>query len=95
MSSSLKDYSRTEWGVAVGHDITNEQIQIGCLQRIADATELMAKRHQELMDERDKFKRWWKEEQTRRENRDGSIRSLRGQITKLKNQLAERDRKGE
>ncbi len=36
-----------------------EQINSGCLQRIADAVEKMAENHLVLIAERDKYKRWY------------------------------------
>jgi len=86
MAESLRDKSRRNW---VNEQDSNENIQLGCMLRIADATELMAKRYADLINERDQAKRsaeYWRACSDRRER---SNRSLRGQITKLKNQLAE------
>ena len=40
----------------------NDGINTGCLQRIADAIEIMAKNHAELIEDRDKYERWFKSE---------------------------------
>jgi len=82
MASSLKDVSRAEWEttVVVGYD----QISAGCLQRIADATELMAKNHGALIDERDRYKRWYEEERARNSALQRRINSYRGTVTRLK-----------
>jgi hypothetical protein len=88
MSNSFRDASRQAWTPATGYDITDNQIQIGCLQRIADATELMAKRHQELISEKERAEssaKYWREASDRR---DRQLIAARGQITKLKNRLA-------
>jgi len=78
--ASFKDASRTNWE----SQNSTEHINAGSLQRIADAAELMAKNHAELVSERDRAIQsvtFWKEqaEQIARSNR-----ALRGVITKLK-----------
>ena len=81
-----KDESRIGWGSTIEKEgfVGVDRIQIGCLQRIADATELMAKRHQDLVDERDYYKRRYDE--TTKTNRSLRLRiaALKGVITKLK-----------
>lgn len=67
---------------------THEEIRTGCLQRIADATELMAKHHQELVDERDRFKRYYESQQGINAMLGRRIIALRGRITRLQRQLA-------
>ena len=86
MSESLRAKSRRDWA---NDSSTNEQIQLGCILRIADATEKMAQRHTELVRERDQFKAsvdYWR---TEAERVGRSNNALRGQITKLKKRLAE------
>ena len=85
-----KTESRLDYGNDVHEDsgLTIEAINAGSLQRIADATEKMAVRHTDLMRERDSFKAsrdYWEKQY---EDAVRSNRSLRGQITKLKNALA-------
>lgn len=63
---------------------TVEDINSGCLQRIADATEAMAKNYVDLQNERDRLiarVEYRDERITKLENR---IRGLKGVITKLK-----------
>lgn len=87
---SYRDHSRTNWGLNDGFP-TDEQIRTGALLRIADATELMAKRHQELINQRDQFERstnYWRD---RADGMEKSNRSLRGQITKLRNRIQRLD----
>ncbi|MCD9186751.1 MAG: hypothetical protein LUM44_09975 [Pyrinomonadaceae bacterium] len=48
MSKNLKNVSRQGWGT-VGENPTSEEIQTGCLQRIADALEVMSKNYVELL----------------------------------------------
>lgn len=88
MSESLRDKSRRIWA---NDSNTNEQIQLGCILRIADATEKMAQRHTELIRERDQFKSsmdYWRNEA---ERMGRSNNALRGQITKLKKRLAAKE----
>lgn len=59
-------------------------LKTGCLMRIADATEVMAKRYQDLIDERDRYKRWHKELEERWCKAVLRIAALKGVITKLK-----------
>jgi hypothetical protein len=82
MSQTYRQESRNDWqreGTVFADDI-----KIGCLQRIADATELMAKRYQELIDQKERAETsrdYW------RNQHDAMARRLvaaRGQITKWK-----------
>mgnify|MGYP000706361046 FL=1 len=67
---------------------TSEDLQLGCLQRIADATEKMASNYQRMENDLAMYKRWYKEKCETVNNRDRSISNLRGQITKLKKKLS-------
>ena len=57
-------------------------------QRIADAAEKMAMRHTELISDRDMYKKWYEQERALALHLNRSNNALRGQITKLKRQLA-------
>ena len=81
---SYRKESRTDWGAETDQNISREQIELGALLRIADATELMCK-------DREKLERDYK---YMRESR-GAYRAaleverrrsaaLRGVITKMK-----------
>ena len=61
-----------------------ESLFLGCLQRIADATELMAKRHTELIDRSARFEREAKVAGDRVDALLNQRAALRGVITKLK-----------
>ena len=53
---SYREESRKNWGKDSAQGaLTIEQINTGTLLRIADAVEAMAKRHIELIDERDRL----------------------------------------
>jgi hypothetical protein len=54
-----RENSRRDWGAAVPGDKNpdTDAIKLGCLLRIADAAELMAKNYGELIAERDRYER--------------------------------------
>lgn len=76
----LRESSHKDWQSGD----TIEHINAGSLQRIADATELMAKNYAELIAERDQARRsetYWRDEADRIAR---SNNALRGVITKMK-----------
>ena len=84
----LKKASRVEWYAQVvkeGDYPGDTNVMIGCLQRIADATEAMAKNYIRLQDDNEWLKksrdRWQKDY----EHMKKSNAALRGWIKKLKN----------
>lgn len=83
---TLMDQSRVAWHNKNGQTgCSNEDIQTGAPQRIADATEKMATNYTQLQNERDKYKRWYEEQVRESEHLKKRISSLQGVITKLKN----------
>lgn len=87
-SVNLKESTKINWTVQLNGDSNypgDENIKLGCLMRIADATEKMAQNYTKLQDELSLYKKWYKErgdtiEYLRRQNR-----ALRGHLTRLKN----------
>lgn len=77
---NFRQISRQEWSAAD----TVESINAGSLQRIADATEAMAKGHVELANERDRLKGWAENRQQRIERLERQNAALRGVITRLR-----------
>lgn len=84
---SYREGSRINWGrdMMPGQSLTLDQINTGCMLRIADATEAMAKNHLKLQDdydymrsERDRYRSLYNQQQRQ-------IAALRGHITRLKN----------
>ena len=61
-----REASRKLW-TTIAEVPTQSEIDVGSLQRIADACELMAKNHAELIRERDQYERWWRDARTREE----------------------------
>ena len=87
MSRNYKEESRKSWGPTNERPVLIGDIQIGCLQRIADATELMAKNHKNLIEEKERFERWYKDERAQRESLERSIIAHKANCTRLKNKL--------
>lgn len=85
MANTFRSASRMEFE-APGNG-TIKQIQLGALQRIADATELMAKSHRQLVDEAEFWKRRAADLEKRVEEARRSQASLRGVITRQREQL--------
>lgn len=86
-SVDIKQATRTNWTVETSHPAKypgDENIKIGCMQRIADATELMAKDRQKLIDDYDYLKRNRDYYRERCAKLEKSNAGLKGVITKLK-----------
>lgn len=84
MANELKLLSKSDYN----GEITIENINCGSLQRIADATELMASNYKQLQQDCDKYQRWYNEEAQKVNNLYRKISSLKGVITKYKNRLS-------
>lgn len=83
---SLKAHSRSEWVPPTqDHEYPGDtNVQLGCLQRIADSLEKMEQPFAKLIEERDRYERWYRSELTAKENLYRRISALQGVITKLK-----------
>lgn len=75
-----RDASRQNWSSSN----TVEEINSGCLQRIADATEKMAMNYTTLLNERDRYYKWYMEQQEVKEKLYRRISALKGVITRMK-----------
>lgn len=80
--STLREASSASWSASTTPTV--EQINAGSLQRIADATEVVAKGYIALRDRADFYERRWREEKDSNENLVRRINSLRGVITRMK-----------
>ncbi|CAJ0682053.1 hypothetical protein R82526_01543 [Ralstonia mannitolilytica] len=86
MFKSYRNESRSNYGrhVDEGANLSNDDLKVGAILRIADATEAMAKNHVQLQSDLD----WYKDRYNRaREEADAlrrRVNALRGAITKLK-----------
>lgn len=85
MDETYKDESRIDFRRSPtrgrGHDMN---IQLGCLQRIADAVEKMASSYDAMREDRDRYKRWYEDEQAATGRLCRSNAALRGHIKRLK-----------
>jgi hypothetical protein len=77
-----RDASKKGWSASEAPNIT--EINMGSFQRIADAAELMAKNHQQLVSDLHYYKARYEEMSKRVEEENRSNAALRGVITKLK-----------
>ena len=84
---TFRQSSRLDWLPTQSGGPSDTQIACGALQRIADATEVMAKNHAALIAERDRYERWYKEAKAGAERLARSNSALRGTITRLKAQM--------
>ncbi len=57
-----REASKKSWGTRA--KATEDEINMGSLQRIADATEKMAQNWDALIEERDRYERWYKQTHT-------------------------------
>lgn len=92
---SHRENSRINWGKTMpdGADSNPDRdaIELGCLLRIADATEAMAKNHVKLIDERDYLSRRNNEQHDTIARLERQRAALRGQVTRLKKKLAAKE----
>lgn len=79
-----KELSRQNWNV---EGSTIENINAGSLQRIADATEAMAKNYVSMQNDLDYYKRMYRTHTDEIARLNRSRAALQAWITRLKNQL--------
>jgi uncharacterized protein YoxC len=83
---NFKEGSRKNWAPFGSQILSDDQIKIGCLQRIADAVEAMSENYSQLIKERD----FW---QKSAESRYKQIQSLQRRNAALRGHL-KRAKKG-
>ncbi len=79
--ADLREHSKQNW-ISKG---CLDQINAGSLQRIADATELMAKNYQQLLTDIERYKIYQKENLDQIDSLDRRISAYKAVITRLKN----------
>ncbi len=87
MSNTFKEESRKSWVPSSEMPITTEQIGIGCLQRIADATELMSSNFVKLQNDYEYMKKSRDSYRNDLEGAQRKITAYKGVITKLNNKI--------
>lgn len=84
MSETWINHSRTHWYDSSGGKPCDDRIRIGCLQRIADATEKMAASYDRMREDRDTCKRMYQEAVAACERLRRSNAALRGCLRRMK-----------
>ena len=80
--ANYRELSKQEWGS--GQSATAEQLQLGAIQRIADATEKMASNYTAMERELATYKRWHAENQATIASIVRSNNALRGHLKRLR-----------
>lgn len=70
---------------------SHKDLELSCLMRIADATETIAQNYNNLLAERDRYKKWFYEEQAAKGILIKKVSALKGVITRMKNKGAKSD----
>lgn len=95
-SVTYKDASRVNWsrniGVDPGHVGTPypgmDAVQLGCLQRMADASEAMAVNYVRLQQDLENYKRWYNDSSKRIQRLEADLITKRRLVTRYKNQIS-------
>ena len=85
MKKNLRKVSKEEFSLSHEGNPTLEEVRTSCLMRIADATETIAENYNALLDERDRYKKWFHEEQAAKTTLIKKVSALKGVIIRLKN----------
>lgn len=83
MSDAFKVESRKDW-YAGNRQPTMEELAFGAFQRIADATELMAKNHAQLISDRDWYAKQYKHRGEQIDTLKRQVAALRGVVGRMK-----------
>jgi len=86
MGNTFREQSKKDFTPPIGQmsGLTTEQLQLGCMQRIADATEVMAVNHNNLLEQLDRYKNMYKNAREREDKLTRSNQALRGVISRMK-----------
>lgn len=86
---SFKESSKIEYGAELDANKrhSDERLMLGCLQRIADSSELMAKNHIQLQKEAQQWKDMYYRNVIHSNNLEKQLISTRGLVTRYKNQV--------
>ena len=87
MAKSFIELSKTDWIPTHGNNPTLDEVNTGCMQRIALATEKMAGNYTQLQNDTDYYKEIYKERGVTIERLYRQISNMKGQITKLKKKM--------
>jgi hypothetical protein len=90
-NNSMKELSKVNWSVDENRKNEypgDDNIKLGCLMRIAAATEAMAKNHDELIRLKDHYKSVSETAIAAKKRLEYQVRGLKGTITRMKNKRA-------
>lgn len=79
-----REASKLDWGVDQSVTLDREQVHLGAMLRIADATEKMSARYVGLLDEVERLRRCDREQRDAINRLQRSISALKGVVTKMK-----------
>jgi hypothetical protein len=88
MSKPFVEESKRPWHAPEGVQPSNEQLFLGCLQRIATANEAMASNWLKMESELITYKRWYNEEVAKNHKAAKQIAAYQGHIKRMKKQAA-------
>lgn len=86
---SMKDSTKTNWFTEPANEHGypgDKNIELGCLMRIADATEKMASNYQRMENDLAMYKRWYENEVASVKRLVRSNNALKGHLNRLKKQ---------
>lgn len=84
-TKNYREVSRFNFGkLSDGESVSIEELQIGCMQRIADASELMSKNYLQMQSDMDWFRRKLQQERDDNKRMARRIAAYQGIIKKLK-----------
>lgn len=84
---SFREESKSNWGITIDRQPTNEEIQLGAILRIANASEKMASNYIKMQQDLEWYRIRCKSLNETIGSRNRQIANLRGQITKLKKKM--------
>lgn len=85
MSKNIKNITKELVFFTAGDKATVAEIQLSCLLRIADATEQMAQPFAQMVQELERYKKWYAEVQAENKQLKLSIIAHKAAYTRLKN----------
>lgn len=93
-SNTYREISKDDYHPPSNRPILVNDLQVGCLQRIADATELIAQNYVQLLqrielekEKAEKYYQWFQEEQAKTERLQRSITAHKANYTRLKRKM--------
>lgn len=85
--NDLKTLSKKNYISTFDSNPSIDELNLGCMQRIANATELMSKNYLELQRVLERYQQWYKNERERNERLNKTITNLERVKTRYKNQV--------